>query len=293
MNHIKLFLEYKKIGRSIELSESEFMDMVKSNCKEWISNPSMLIRARRDDGGISKYSYTNPKNFIRKSINKSDHITMIIDEFPSWSEFPKRKNSIIFSHNMKYNNGTFGSNLFFVIPFDGAKFGVVPSNDLWSLSNKKMPILSLTESLSDEFLKLGAPEEYKSFVKWSNNLFSMRDLKGVDMNGGRMTTKIYVEYQKYLTDGGSDDFIEWFDYIMSPENWHRKGGGDESETTKVMDYDELVKVNNNDYGNECWTESTCLYYFMGKDISWRSGDDHICFTSDGEKIFSEFLDLFK
>lgn len=293
MNHIKLFLEYKNVGRSSELTESEFIDMVKSNCKEWLSNPKPLVRAKSDYE--YKYSYMDPKNSVRRSINKSDHITMIIDEFPSWSHFPKRKNSVIFTDNLKLNSGVFGSNLFYVIPFDGAKFGTIPSKDLWTLNNKDIPVMGLNGKLSNELLKLGAPEDYKSFIKWSNDIFSKKNLMKSEFDVGHITTRIYVEYQEYLNDGGVDDFITWFDSILSPDNWVI-GDGEISGVPIVTNYSGL---GNSTYpgfiGNECWTDSKCLFYYIGKDMSWKEGENYIDFSSseNREKYFDGLLSLFK
>lgn len=263
MKHLEPFFEYSKPTRSVELSKEEFISTLKSNCKDWLKNPHLLVR--RKESEMYKYSVLNPKKHKRRSVSESNHVTMLMDNLPSWSKFPKRSNSVIFSVNVQEDYATaFGNEIFFVIPFDNAIFGVAPEIDLWSVMVKEIngePIstryLAMNEDLSNAFNRNGAPKNYRGFSKSMELLFNNPDASA------------YVEgfYAKkllaYYEESGKNKFMDFLNETLAPENFHdrdRNQVNDDGYTVK--NYKETINYLTR-RGSECWTESECLIYYAG------------------------------
>ena len=78
--------------------------------------------------------YVDPTQFNRKSSSTSNFYTVIIDNSPAWSKYPKRSQSLVCSTNFEYASG-YGKT-YLVIPIDGVPIGVCSEDDFWgSFSN--------------------------------------------------------------------------------------------------------------------------------------------------------------
>jgi len=72
---------------------------------------------------------TDPKAVTRKSVNTCNYYTQLLDNLPSWQNYPKRSESLICTTSLiKASN--YGTS-FQVLPVNGAKFGICPAEDLW------------------------------------------------------------------------------------------------------------------------------------------------------------------
>lgn len=65
----------------------------------------------------------------RRSKNTTNHMTLLMDNLPSWKSYPKRSQSIICSTNSS-NASSYGS-LYMVYPTDQCNIGVCPASDIW------------------------------------------------------------------------------------------------------------------------------------------------------------------
>lgn len=65
----------------------------------------------------------------RQSANTSNFYTLWIDNSPLWKDFPKRSKSFIGSSSWRISSGY--GDISLMIPFDSAKIGVCPADDLW------------------------------------------------------------------------------------------------------------------------------------------------------------------
>ncbi len=110
-------------SRGKEISELEILDLIKRDCGEWVSNPFPFIRGKQNTGD---FLYYDPKEKSRNATGYyeffGDWYNHHIDNDRRWSQFPKRKKSIIGSSKPNF---TFGPGWYMVIPFDGFKIGVV------------------------------------------------------------------------------------------------------------------------------------------------------------------------
>ena len=102
-------IQYFKLfeSRTAELSEEEFFKILKEKCRDWISDPVYLQRAKnRLDG---EFTYINPKIHFREPFIDKDsgvsskHHTLLMDNLPSWEGFCKRSESIIFITRWCFN----------------------------------------------------------------------------------------------------------------------------------------------------------------------------------------------
>ena len=82
-------------SRTSELSEAEFRKILHEKCKDFVKAPKLLQRSKTSEGPI--FSYINPKIYTREPMNSdlivgvsSRHHTLLMDNLPSWSKFPKR-----------------------------------------------------------------------------------------------------------------------------------------------------------------------------------------------------------
>lgn len=139
-----------KLSKILSEGRSSAISMEKALEIAQINNP----------GGISKYPifrggrnlkddfyYIQPSLFNRKSAytdDKLNYYTILIDNLPSWKEYPKRSRSIICSNNNDYAN-SYGS-LYCVVPAEGSKIAICPSYDIWqSFEELNKIVLSVNE----------------------------------------------------------------------------------------------------------------------------------------------------
>lgn len=121
-----------KESRSKSLSFEKFKDLYKKNCKEHTPQSQEIYRGT--ESGY-KYGFINPSNYTRTSTGDvKNHYTLLIDNLPGWSEYPKRSKSVICTMDSSVAKGY--GNLYVVIPFDDEKIGIAPEGDVWNSFQK-------------------------------------------------------------------------------------------------------------------------------------------------------------
>lgn len=257
------FLEYSTYEnktRSVPLKEDEFLSILKNKCKNWYNNPKPLVRFKHNVDHHSIFSKINPKLSTRKSLNRHNYNTMLMDNLPSWSEFPKRSESIIFYNkiigSMSGASG-FGNKFYFVIPFDSAKIAAAPSDDLWNSKNKDIS-LSFDESFSEMLDTIGAPDNnYEEFIRYMNKT-DPKDLKSRGLES-YLFSKIHKEYNRYK-ENDFNTFMDFFNYLLRPNNFKRDFDNKNQDGYEVLDYTQTI---NKKHKLECWTDSECLLIYGG------------------------------
>jgi len=259
MKIIKYFKLFE--SRTAEITDKEFVMLVKDNCKEYLANPKYLQRMKGDFNG--EYSYIDPKQHVRKPLINPDgvgvvsaHHTLLIDNLPSWKEFPKRSESLIGS--LKFSEETaFGDRCYLVIPYDGANFGLAPSGDLWGsyceVGDMKYEFDNLfTESLTD----LGVSE--KSYDAMMKDLQHWYDDYLIREHNKEYKRNSYIDniFMNFSSDGiGSVE--EGFDKYFAPQKFSSRIGAG-AEEFKSVGYDGLVS----DDKREFWTDSRCFLVYL-------------------------------
>jgi hypothetical protein len=271
-------------SRTSELTESEFRKILHEKCKDFVKAPKLLQRSKTSEGPI--FSYINPKSFDRAPLKKSDrftdgvesrHHTLLMDNLPSWSKFPKRSQSVI-GLTSADQRVIFGSHRYLIIPFDGAKFGVAPSSDLWGckvdVTNYRPLRTDPTFSFNDFF------SEMMVMNKVSDNSYSemMSDLQ--ELYKEFESLLVYSPVEKSQSSKSTDWLIhliplfkkfheskfesveDGFNHFFSPDRF-RGTDLDDLEGFHVMNWSYLTNLDRW-HSYEFWTDSECLLYYIGK-----------------------------
>lgn len=265
-------------SRTSELSEDEFRKILHEKCKDFVKAPKLLQRSKSSEG--PDFSYINPKAYDRSPLKKSDrftdgvesrHHTLLMDNLPSWSKFPKRSQSVI-GLTSTDQRIIFGFHRYLIIPFDGAKFGVAPSTDLWGcqvhITDQRPLMEDLTLSFNDKFSEMflvnkTSDNSYsdmmsdlqKQYDEWLKDSFSAFKSVSSDI------LKINKLFKKFK-EGGFKKIEDGFNHFFSPDRF-RGTDLDDLEGFHVMDWPFLTNIDRwNSY--EFWTDSECLIYYIGK-----------------------------
>lgn len=117
-------------GRSKTISEKEAYDLLTKNCMEAVKKWKEGKRIYRAVNNNSNFLFIDPSGSLRTSYFTSNHYTLIINNHPMWKKFPKRQ--IICSGGSGERAMNHGySPPYYVFPYDGAKIGVCPADDIW------------------------------------------------------------------------------------------------------------------------------------------------------------------
>lgn len=154
MKFSEFLISEEKDSRTSIISREEARDIIKNNCmdvaKQYFNEESRIFRGiknKRND-----FLFGETEKSIRKSRNTENFYTLLIDNSPQWSKFPKRSNSFVCSSS-ETTASSYGT-CYLVLPFDGAKIAVCPHNDFWS---------SFEGVFSDDFWLPGFNEILKKF----------------------------------------------------------------------------------------------------------------------------------
>jgi hypothetical protein len=246
----------KRIDTTV-LTDEQVVNLIINNCKDfkWYHEPLL-----RRNNLVYDYLLIDPKLHTRKSINISNYYTLLIDNSPYWKDFPKRSNSLMGAVE-GLPNTIFGRYLFQVIPFDGAKFGVAPSYDLWSRFNYLKiktgmgikEIVDFLEYISNKF-KININDSYYKLFK-KDMVEVEKIIKSTDIDelfkiiGVWDYPQSFIKLLKENIDNGVS-FIDFINKYIKPND----------NNFKLMNYEQLINNNfpENENGYEFWTDSKCI-----------------------------------
>jgi len=265
-------------SRTSELSEAEFRKILHEKCKDFVKAPKLLQRSKTSEGPI--FSYINPKAYDRAPLKKSDrftdgvesrHHTLLMDNLPSWSKFPKRSQSVI-GLTSADQRIIFGTHRYLIIPFDGATFGVAPSADLWAcqihVTDQRPLVEDLTLSFNDKFSEIMVVNKISDasysemmsdlqaqYYLWLKDSFSaFRSVSSDILKINKLFKKFKEKGVKNVEDG--------FNHFFSPDRF-RGTDLDDLEGFHVMNWSYLTNLDRW-HSYEFWTDSECLLYYIGK-----------------------------
>lgn len=115
--------------------ENIALEQIKTNCSEAISALKTGVKIFRGIPSYDEYILIDPKLKMRKSTTGLEYYNILMSNLPNWRKFPRRDRSLICSTSESTadlfarisNKGT----TYLVLPFNGAKFGVCPSDDIF------------------------------------------------------------------------------------------------------------------------------------------------------------------
>lgn len=269
-------LLFEERRRSSEISKGEAVEVYKRKCKSHSTINRQIWRGT-NAAFNSGVGVVRPKKSVRKTTGeKGNHHTVLLDNMENWSKYPKRSRSVICT--MDYNVANGYGTPYVVIPFDGAKIGVCPNDDIWysfrlgleevfGLSGMDGSLPSLNKSIDILYhvLKSDDPSGYLKSKKTSDNNFSnlKKELKEI-------TNNIKSVYQK-MRNYGEDDVIlsEEINFKIAfkvaekvKESSHsfyqliQKALDPVLNNFNIKEYKKGFKTYNKE--SEVWTESPCL-----------------------------------
>ena len=122
----KIFENYNRFGTKT-LTEVEFDQIRKENCKNWTKVETELYRGMPD---LGDYLYIDPlKGDFRNSIENTNIHLDLLSNLPSWKDYPKYERCLIGGSPGAV--GSYGDAIYEVIPFDNTKIAVCPTATIW------------------------------------------------------------------------------------------------------------------------------------------------------------------
>jgi len=278
------FVKFLKEGRSVEMSKDEVVKKLKKNCSNALdayNKGKKLFRGYYDSKG--DYLFVDPKQGKpRKSAYaKGNYYTLLMDNLPSWKQYPKRSQSLIMSSShTKASEYTFSPNtLYIVFPYDGSKIGVAPEDDIFfsfNMYGEYSTIMGTGNIFSDfmnEILKMAGSNQPDSSWSALKNAFSLFDKKITqvkDEYSGTHSKYQYEEFKDFLKKNYKNNMLKMFDSVMNPiKNKFRLT----TDITKIP------------ASRECWTDGKCIMVNQGLMETLFDGED------DDKSIINKILDV--
>lgn len=247
-----LLLERK--GRTEEIDLNTFIDIATrahmDNFQWFISTGQALYRGHISIN--SHYGYVKPKDFDRVSANTSNYYTMLLDNSKKWNKFPKRSKSLICGNQFKAAYGSM-SERYVVIPKDGSKIGICPTDDFWDAFH-------MTYTGSDM-------SEFNQDLEWIIEAFGMNRPK--DINTLRKQVKLIDSQVAQLDDMDGYDAMRRQTRVNSTNDLWQMMKMKQWTLSEVLDYIIDPKENNfrlidhpknlpTGRSRECWTDGDSL-----------------------------------
>jgi hypothetical protein len=165
-------------GRTQKISEEDFYKKVKVECSDILksyNNRNFYYRGIK--GFKEKFGFVKPSSFERESENTDNYYTLLMDNLPSWKNYPKRSKSIVFTNDI--DTAVSYGNSYILFPKNGVKIAEASAEDIWysfpKLKRFEINILTtfnerLNHQISREKLK-----KPKTFQELKNLLSNIND----------------------------------------------------------------------------------------------------------------------
>jgi hypothetical protein len=226
-------------GRTKAINKEEAKNILHTECKQAIKfyeDGNVYINRRIDDfNGLFGVIYPKKGGRGRKSRNTNNLYTLVINNSPEWSNFPRRE--IICSTNTIQRD-------YMVFPFDGAKIGVCIDFDIWKsfyiLNNLNFSPVFFNDAI-EEVLDM----ENKKFPLSYSKLKTVTSSINIDdIDWYRVSKEWFDEIERIIQPSHKT----LFDLIM-----HVYGD------PKINGF-QLKKIGDKlPTGKEIWTDSPCMF----------------------------------
>jgi len=245
LNKRRSLISNRYIKASKRMNQDKAIDFILENCKEWVENPVDIRR------GISmEYDFFYSKPVTRLSRDCRNYYTLIMDNAPEWKDYPKRSKSFICS----LGDARMGGNIFNVIPLDGSKWGIASSDDIYDSFEKGLSRMgfkgytSMSEIMTTFYTI--AEKYYGIEVSDSNWAQFKKDLKKIEKIAKTKELEIYFDFDIYINMDKnimkSQNILKSLIDIINPID----------NNFTFCEYSELSKIHR---GDECWTDSPCVF----------------------------------
>lgn len=259
--NILTYEEVKKLWKGTKaIDDNKYIsELLKTNCTEFDPAKNLIFRSFENN---NKSIIIDPKVKRRISRSNPNYYTLIIDNSKYWSEYPKRGFSLISSLNKPLWN----ENLYLVIPYDGAKWGVSQASDFWySIRFKELDNCDLLEWVNIlGYIHGNLYDEIKiPSNSWSQFKYHIDKIEKTI----RSMSQEEIDDYKNLFENYKEPII-MIDQILKGVNiieWSEERMKPEDNNIQLMTTPELqdalkndkIEVNVNE-SYEVWTDSKCV-----------------------------------
>ena len=122
--------ESSDLSRATEVTVEEAAHLIKTSCQKFDPRTSPLLFRGRSNASSTGCSVSDPSQFVRKSLSKSEHYNFLLNNLPAWSAYPKRNKSTMYA-NVESIVYTFGDPHFF-FPLEDKPIAVCAKPDIFS-----------------------------------------------------------------------------------------------------------------------------------------------------------------
>lgn len=241
----------------------------------------------RADAMNIEYGIVTPG--IRASADTTNvYNRLISDVLPSWKQWPKRNNSIIFTSSYRavthYKDNVDGY-IYNIFPYNSAKIVVCPTTDMWDafennfdgqglnyIEDQLLKFLSTAYFLATNTNIAETLDTYRDYYDSGQSDVAFKHIKRIFLGGSNAEINNIINvinnydiindavlndvsgFRKYFISKMKDyklSFMQLLDYLFAPEN---------NGFRMVDNITDLVTITNGDhYGYEMWTNSDCLF----------------------------------
>lgn len=274
-----------KGGRSITLSDSEFMIRFRENCKGYSTNSIPLYRGIRADvsSNLGDLGFIDPTASYRAPSETFTFGQWFMDNDENWEGVAQRSKSVITSASIQ-SAGAYASfnaerskrNVYTVIPYDNSKISYIKNmrdgDDLWFVfqgnadRSVSVPDLNRVANLMLVVKKIHASVNEQNFIETIKNIKCTEIL---DVHSTLQTDSSYMEIMQTNNKnahipqptinsfskvaeflGKHTDLITMYDLFVRYYNPNIVG--------TVLSQNLTKKLNLNN--SECWVEGPCLLF---------------------------------
>lgn len=239
------------------ISEEQLIELIKSrfsSAYKKINAGCVIYRGMND---YSDYILATPG--IRTSINTNNFYNRLFSGIlPSWKNYPKRNSSFICTSCIDTAED-FGSKVYVVLPENGAKIGICPSDDLWNSFGSIGQLSYLNDVMLDlfdwGFHKYSRDSIIRLFRNADDNTL-FEHLDELDYELENLDFESFSEDHDYssiemdimqMIEARNKPLPHFLNTLLSPN----KNGF-------MLKTIEKYNINNESHNLEVWTDSNCI-----------------------------------
>lgn len=208
---------YDRESRAQVLNFDQALMFAKDHCKYLKKRGGTGIY--RGNFKTNQYLLYTPENSqARMSANTQNYMTLLMDNLPSWSLYPKRSKGLICSTNIRTAKD-YGSNTYHVIPSDGTSIGVCSDVDVWdsfpNVDDKLHwnDVSTFNYNLEDLCDELGYKLDESNWQNFSNTLKKITPLDAKEYSKKYSKSEIRQNLWKILESFESSSEKNLLDFI--------------------------------------------------------------------------------
>ncbi len=242
-------------ARAKSIDEDDAINLIKKNCMKHVKGLKSKSRIDIYRGTYTSipngFGYLDPRQGReRVSANTYNHMTLLMDNLPSWKAYPKRGRSVICSVSANIAEN-FGEAVYYVYPYDKCKIGIVPDSDIWAAFEalgvetvENFTIFLNRLDISDKSwntLKQDLSEVY------DNDTVDQYDLHILDMKSVKEAIDLTIRQYGHWAGYSTEAFDFFANYVKKVVNEYAKTGKRPAKNSFIKNLDYELSPRSNDF----------------------------------------------